>query len=182
MNPENPQSVEPSLFRTGEGCKGRTMANPMQNRKGLNDGLCGHHYGVVRGRGMQDKDRGVKGGGLDGWASSPNGGHKRSSREVRLAWREVGAVHSSDETANPRGAKGPHLVGVNGEVRSAAMASTWKIATTPNARWLQWTLCRRVKSVRSRAPAVNDLGERNAGNPPVTFDEGRGVVREIFHG
>src|SRR5688500_19436430 len=60
MNPENPQPVNPSLFRIGEGCQGRTMANPAKSRKGLNDGLCGHHYGVVRGRGMQDKGYGVR--------------------------------------------------------------------------------------------------------------------------
>lgn len=182
MNPENPQSVNPSLFRTGEGWQGRTKANPATSRKGLNDGLCGHHYGVVRGRGMQDKGYGVKGGALDEWALSSNGGHKRLNREARLARREVGVVRSSHSAANPRTAKGPHLVGVNGEDRSAAMASFGKIATTRNTRWLQWTLCRRAKSSRSIAPAVNGLGERDAGNPPVTFDEGRGVVRRPFNG
>ena len=181
MNPENPQPVNPSLFRTGEGCQGRTKANPMENRKGLNDGLCGHHYGVVRGRGMQDKGYGVKGGGLDEWTTSSNDERKRRSREARLARREVGVVRSSDSAANPRAAKGPHLVGVNGEDRRAAMASFGKIATTENTRWLQWTLCRRAKGARSIAPAVNGLGERDAGNPPVTFDEGRGVVRGIFN-
>ena len=158
------------------------MANPMMSRKGLNGGLCGHHYGVVRGRGMQDKGYGVKGGDLGEWASSSNGGHKRRPREARLARREVGVVRSSDSAANSRAAKGPHLAGVNGEDRRAAMASLGKIATTENTRWLQWTLCRRVKSVCPTAPAVNGLGERDAGNPPVTFDEGRGVVRGVFNG
>ena len=182
MSPENPQPVVPSFFKTGEGCQGRTMANPAMSRKGLNDGLCGRLYGVVRGRGMQDKGYGVKGGALDEWTAASNGGHKRLNREARLAQREVGVVRSSDSAANPRAAKGPHLVGVNGEVRSAAMASFGEIATTRNTRWLQWTLCRRAKSTRSTAPAVNGLGERNAGNPPVTFDEGRGVVRGTFNG
>lgn len=182
MSPENPQPVDSSRFRTGEECQGRTMANPAKSRKGHNDDLCGHLYGVVRGRGMQDKGYGVKGGALDEWAARLNGGHKRLHREARLARREVGVVRSSDSAANSRAAKGPHLVGVNGEVRSKAMASFGKIATTQNAQWLQWTLCRRAKGIGSTAPAVNGLGERNAGNPPVTFDEGRGVVRGTFNG
>lgn len=46
---------------------------------------------------------------------NPTAGSSGASREAGLVSGAVGAVHSSDETANPRGAKGPHLVDVNSE-------------------------------------------------------------------
>ena len=44
---------------------------------------------------------------------SPTAGPSGASREAGLVAGAVGAVHSSAEAANPRGAKGPHLVDVN---------------------------------------------------------------------
>ena len=44
---------------------------------------------------------------------NPTAGSSGASREAGLIAGAVGAVHRSDETANPRGAKGPHLVEVN---------------------------------------------------------------------
>jgi hypothetical protein len=46
---------------------------------------------------------------------NPTVGPSGASREAGLVPGAVGAVHSSDEAANPRGAKGPHLVDVNSE-------------------------------------------------------------------
>lgn len=48
---------------------------------------------------------------------SPTAGASGASREACLVRGAVGAVHSSDETANPRGAKGPHLVEVDCEAK-----------------------------------------------------------------
>jgi len=45
----------------------------------------------------------------------PTAGPSGASREAGLVRGAVGAVHSSDEAANPRRAKGPHLVDVNCE-------------------------------------------------------------------
>lgn len=46
---------------------------------------------------------------------NPTAGPSGANCEVGLVVGAVGAVHSSDEAANPRGAKGPHLVDVNCE-------------------------------------------------------------------
>jgi len=46
---------------------------------------------------------------------NPTRGPSGANREAGLVWGAVGAVHSSGEAANPRGAKGPHLVEVNRE-------------------------------------------------------------------
>jgi len=55
------------------------------------------------------------------------------------------------------------------------MASLGKIATTRKLQAFQRTLCRIAKRPTSTVHAVNDLGELDAGNPPVQFDEGWGV-------
>ena len=46
---------------------------------------------------------------------NPTAGPSGANREAGLVAGAVGAVHSSDEAANHRGAKGPHLVEVNSE-------------------------------------------------------------------
>ena len=46
---------------------------------------------------------------------SPTAGSSGANREAGLVRGAVGAVHSSSEAANPRRAKGPHLVEVNSE-------------------------------------------------------------------
>lgn len=46
---------------------------------------------------------------------SPTAGSSGASREAGLVWGAVGTVHSSDEAANHRRAKGPYLVDVNCE-------------------------------------------------------------------
>ena len=46
---------------------------------------------------------------------NPTAGPSGASCEASVVRGAVGAVHSNDETANHRGVKGPHLVGVNCE-------------------------------------------------------------------
>jgi hypothetical protein len=46
---------------------------------------------------------------------NPTSGSSGANRKAGLVRGAVGAVHSSAETANHRGAKGPHLVDVNCE-------------------------------------------------------------------
>lgn len=115
MSPENPQSVKPSLLECGEGCQGWAKANPAMSGRGFNGGLSSHRHGVVRGRGMfvevvvlTDE---ISADGL----YRPTAGTSGASREARSVGGEVGMVHSSDEAANHRGAKGPCLVEVNSE-------------------------------------------------------------------
>jgi hypothetical protein len=117
MSPENFPTVKPSLFRIGEGCQDWTKVNPAQSGRDLNDGLSSHRHGVVGADGMSAQvlalmeeicvDE------LPGSTADPSG----QRREVRPVEAEVGAVHSSDEAANHRGAKGPHLVNANSEAK-----------------------------------------------------------------
>ena len=65
------------------------------------------------------------------------------------------------------------------------MTLPWDEIITPNkVRQLQRTLYRKAKENGRWRPnvdsqTVNDLGEPDAGNPLVRFDEGRGVVRSL---
>ena len=97
--------------------------------------------------------------------------------KVGAVRREVGSVRSSDESRNEAGAKGPNLVGVNCEATDKAMAPWMGILTPIKVLTFQRTLCRRAKRVTSIASAVNGHGKPDAVNPPVRFDEGRGVQR-----
>ena len=105
--------MKPSLFRIGEGCQDWAKVNPAVSGRDLNDGLSNHRHGVVGADGMcamvmvlMEEIC------LDG-RRRPTADTSGQSREVRLVEAEVGAVHSSDEAANHRGAKGPHLVNAN---------------------------------------------------------------------
>ncbi len=57
----------------------------------------------------------IRGESSRGGRESPTAGASGANREAGLVWGAVGAVHSSDEAANHRRAKGPHLVDVNSE-------------------------------------------------------------------
>ena len=107
----------------------------------------------------------------------------RTQRPVQVA-RAARPVWSREQSErfivavkarNWAGAKGPHLVDVNCGTKGRAMAALWEIETHKTARWSQRTLCRSTKRTASIVPAVNGLGEPDAGKPPVRFDEGRGV-------
>jgi hypothetical protein len=116
MSPEKTQkSMEPSPFEKGEGYQDWTMVNPAPSGRDQNDILSSHRYGVVCGHGMPEKvgvlREEICAGGLYGPTAGPSG----ESREARLAGAEVGEARSSDEAANHRGAKEPHLVEVNSE-------------------------------------------------------------------
>ena|ERR1043166_667833 len=115
MSLENPQSVKPSLLECGEGCQDWTKANPALSGRGLNGGLSRHRHGVVRGRGMFVEVRVLTDEISADGHHRPTAGTSGASREARPVRGEVGAVHSSEEAANPRGAKGPCLVEVNSE-------------------------------------------------------------------
>ncbi len=151
------------------------LANPATSGRGPNDHWSSHHHGGVGGHGMRMMVEGVRNEISHGGASSPGSRYKRPNREACLVVGEVGGARSSDEAANPRGAKGPHLVEVSSETQDCAMASLGKIATTRKLQAFQRTLCRIAKRPTSTVHAVNDLGELVAGNPPVQFDEGWGV-------
>ena len=47
------QTVQPSLFRDGEGYQDRILADPVKNGRSLNDRWSGHRRGGVGGRGMR---------------------------------------------------------------------------------------------------------------------------------
>lgn len=113
MSPENPQSVKPSLFRIGEGRRDWTKVNPAQSGRDLNDGLSSHRHGVVSADGMCAKVLVLMEEICVDGRQRPTADTSVQRREVRLVDAEVGAAHSSDEAANPRGAKGPHLVNAN---------------------------------------------------------------------
>jgi len=176
--PINPNPMEPSLSKIGEGYQGWTMVNPAKSGRDQNDGLSSHRHGVVCGHGMSEQVGVLREEICAGGRHGPTVGTSGECREARLAGAEVGEARSSDEAANPRGAKGPYLVEVNSETQDCAMAPFGEIATTNKIQAFQRTLCRIAKRLISTAHAVNDLGELDAGNPPVHFDEGWGVPRE----
>jgi hypothetical protein len=113
MSPENPQTVKPSLFRIGEGRRDWTKVNPAASGRDLNDGLSNHRPGVVSADGMCATVWALM---EEIWVDERQRSTADTSgqrREVRWVGAEVGAVHSSDEAANHRRAKGPHLVNAN---------------------------------------------------------------------
>lgn len=114
MSPEKvQQSMEPSWSKTCEGYQGWTLVNPAKSGRDQNDDRSSHRHGVVCGRGMSEKVGVLKEEICAGGRQGPTAGPSGESREARLAGAEVGEARSSDEAANHRGAKEPHLVEVN---------------------------------------------------------------------
>jgi hypothetical protein len=113
MSPENLQNVKPSLFRTGEGRRDWAKVNPAMSGRDLNDGLSNHRHGVVSAGGMCATELVLMEEICVDGRQRPTADTSVQRREVGLVGAEVGAVHSSDEAANHRGAKGPHLVNAN---------------------------------------------------------------------
>ena len=114
---------------------------------------------------------------------TPTAGPSGANPQGPSGRREVGAVHSSDEAANDRGAKGPHLVDVNSEAKdrrwlsfggdnNAEQSSAASTDTLPQGegerRWRAWSLygdlCRRdvletaLEAVVSNAGAPGSMG------------------------
>ncbi len=175
MSLVNTNTAEPSRSTDGEGCQDWAKANPVINGRGLNDAMSSHHCGGVGGGGMLGRLGEIR-------DEISLGGRRRpttdtSGEPVRSVWPREKSERSivATKARNGAGAKGPHLVDVNSETQNRAMAPSGEIATTRKVRAFQRTLCRRAKRVTSIAPAVNGLGEPDAGKPPVRFDEGRGV-------
>jgi len=109
--------MKPSLFKIGEGCQDWAKVNPAKSGRDLNDGLSSHRHGGVSGVGMCEKELGVRGEIPASGRQRPTAGTSGEYREADLACVEVGAVRSSEEAGNDRGAKGPHLVNANSEAK-----------------------------------------------------------------
>jgi len=177
MSLVNTNTAEPSRSTDGEGCQDRAKANPVRNGSGLNDAMSGQHCGGVGGGGMLGRLGGIRDAISSGGRRRPTAGTSgEPARPVRPREKSERLIVAT-KARNGAGAKGPHLVDVNGGAQDRAMAPVRERATTRKVRAPQWTLCRTAKRFASIARAVNGLGEPDAGKPPVRFDEGRGVLR-----
>ena len=105
--------MKPSLFKIDEGRRDWAKVNPAKSGRDLNDGLSNQRHGVVSADGMCAKVLVLMEEICVDGRQRPTADTSVQRREVRLVGAEVGAAHSSDEAANPRGAKGPHLVNAN---------------------------------------------------------------------
>ena len=170
-------TAEPSRSTNGEGHWDWTKAIPVHSGKGLNDTLSSHHCGGVSEGGMFGRVEGTRDEiSLGRWRHPTAGTSGEPVRPVRPREKSERFIVAT-KARNGAGAKGPHLVDVNSEAQDRAMAPAREIATTTKVRAPQRTLSRTAKSWPSIARAVNGLGKPDAGNPPVRFDEGRGVHR-----
>ena len=177
MSLVNTKYRRPSRSTDGEGCQGWAKANPVNNGRGLNDTMSSHHCGGVSGGGMLGRVEGTRDEISPGGRRRPTAG--TSGEPVRPVWpgEKSERFIVATKARNGAGAKGPHLVDVNRGIEGRAMAPFGEIKTHRTARWFQRTLCRIAKGLGPTARAVNGLGEPDAGEPPVRFDEGRGVPR-----
>ena len=91
------------------------MVNPAMSGRDLNDDLSGHRHGVVCEHGMVEPIVVLKEEICASGRYRPTADTSGDPARFVLAGAEVGEVRSSDEAANHRGAKGPHLVEVNSE-------------------------------------------------------------------
>jgi len=105
--------VKPSLFKTDEGRWDWAKVNPAKSGRDLNDGLSNQRHGVVSADGMCATELELMEEICVDGRQRPTADTSVQRRKVRLVGAEVGAVHSSDEAANHRRAKGPHLVSAN---------------------------------------------------------------------
>jgi hypothetical protein len=110
-------TVEPSLFRYGEGYQDRILADPASSGRSLNDHWSGHHHGGVGGRGMRVLVKGLRNeispGGRHGPAAGPSG---QTARSVWLGEKSERSIVAT-KAGNAAGAKGPHLVEENSEAK-----------------------------------------------------------------
>ena len=83
-----------------------------------------------------------------GGRQRPTVRHNPVTGKAGAAGAEVGAVHSSEEAANHRGAKGPHLIDGNSEAKDEAMAPVTGIRTPVKVQQLQRTLYGKAKADR----------------------------------
>jgi hypothetical protein len=174
MSPEMRTTAEPSRYANGEGYQDWTKANPAGSGRGLNDTLSSQHCGGVSEGGMSGRRVGTRDEiSRDGRQRPTTGTSGEPVRPVRSREKSERFIVAT-KARNGAGAKGPHLIGVNSDAAGFAMAPCGEIATYQITRRLLRTLCRAAKG-RPDSQPVNDLGKPDAGNPPVRFDEGRGV-------
>src|SRR4051812_48551921 len=96
---------------------GLDASKPRANGRGSKGESSGQPHGGVGGRSMLVQALGTRDEISLGGRESSTAGTSGASRKARSVRGEVGAVHSSNEAANHRGAKGPHLVEVNCEAK-----------------------------------------------------------------
>ena len=96
---------------------GLGQSKPCANGRGSKGGLSSQRHGGVGGRSMLVQVLVTRDENCQDGRESPTAGTSRASGEARSVRTEVGAVHSSGEATNHRGAKGPHLVEVNCEAK-----------------------------------------------------------------
>jgi hypothetical protein len=116
MSPEILKTMKPSPFRIGEGCQDwNTKIAAMSSNP--NDDLSSHRHGGVGGHGMFDEVLVLREEVCCGGRHSLTAETSGQAVSFPLAGAEVGAVHTSNEAANPRGAKGPYLVDAHSEAQ-----------------------------------------------------------------
>lgn len=83
-----------------------------------------------------------------GGRQRPTARHNPVTGKAGAADTEVGAVHSSEESRNEAGAKGPHLIDGNSEAKDVVMAPVTGIRTPFKVQQLQRTLYGKAKGDR----------------------------------
>ena len=97
MSPEILQTMEPSLFKTGEGYQDWTKVNPATSGRDLNDDLSNYRHGGVRRHGMSAKVMVLMEEICAGGRYSPTAGTSGEPVRPVQASAEVGEARSSDE-------------------------------------------------------------------------------------
>jgi hypothetical protein len=96
MSLDMTKTVEPSLFKYGEGCQGWTLANPVQNGRGHNDHWSSYRHGGVGGRGMRvqvvDVREEISGVGPQGPTAGTSGQTARPVRAPEKSERSIVAT------------------------------------------------------------------------------------------
>lgn len=120
----------------------------MKNRRGQNDDWSNQPRGGVGEHGMSGRLGELSGEISPGGQPSNARTNSAPAEEAGAARGEVGSVHSSEESRNETGAKGPNLNGGNSVATDEAMAPWLGIRTPLKVQALQRTLYRQAKANR----------------------------------
>jgi hypothetical protein len=129
MIPVRFKPVKSGRWCNGEDESERSLANPMENGRDLNNCCCAQHHGGVGGRGMPVQVVRLKVEVCDGGPEGSNARTSVQSARRAQAGAEVGAAHSSEEGGNDAGAKGACLNEANRERKDKMMACAGGIVT-----------------------------------------------------
>lgn len=124
------------------------MANPMKSRSGQNDGGSKPRGGVGE-HGMPGR-WGALSGEISRDGPEPNARPNGTTPEAATVRGEVGSVHSSRESGNDTGAKGPNLNAGCSGATDEAMAPLLGIRTPLKVQALQRTLYRKAGPSKRR--------------------------------